>query len=316
LLLENSINSSYSSFIGGQNVKLRNLCYLILLVMCSSAFAQQPATDPAFAKIDQVFGQNGKGLPGNVQKYSWPRSDLHVSVGGVPIETGLALGSWAAFQKSGNDVMTMGDLVLLPSEVNPVISQLQAGGIDILAVHNHLINETPQVIYVHFEGHGAPEAIANSLKAALAKTKTPAPSPAKPAAKLTPDEEKSFATIQGAFGQKGNVAGKVLQIGIPRAEKIEDNKMEIPPSMGMSESMNFQEAAGKISASGDFVLTSNEVNPVIKELQDHGIQVTALHTHMLNDSPHLFFMHFWASGSAEEVAAGLKAALSRVNIKK
>ena len=302
-------------------MKFKTVHHLLMIaalsLLCTRTFAQQQTSDLAFAKLDQVFGQNGKNLPGNVQKYSWPRSDLHVFIDRIPIEPALALGSWAAFQKAANgaDVMAMGDLVLLGPEVNPVISELQAGGIEILAVHNHLINETPQVVYVHFEGHGAPEKVAQTLKTALAKTQTPTPS-AKPPAKLSPAEEKSFATIQDVLGQKGNMAGKVLQIGIARAEKIEDNKMEIPPSMGMSESLNFQNDGGKIYSTGDFVLTAEEVNPVIKELRSHSIEVTALHTHMLNDSPHLFFMHFWASGTAEEVAAGLKAALSKVNTKK
>jgi uncharacterized protein DUF1259 len=288
---------------------------VILLLPASILFGQQ--SEPAFAKLDQAFGISGKNLPGNVQKYSWPRSDLHVTVDRIPIEAPLALGSWAAFQKtgSGDQVMAMGDLVLLAPEVNPVISELQNGAIDVLAVHNHLINETPQVMYVHFEGHGTSEKVAQTLKAALAKTKTPPPS-GKPPAKLTPAEEKSFSTIQNVLGQKGNLAGKVLQVSIPRAEKIQNNNMDIPPAMGMAESLNFQNFSGKIASTGDFVLTAEEVNPVIKELRSHGIEVTALHTHMLNDTPHLFFMHYWASGTPDEVVSGLKAALEKVNTKK
>lgn len=287
-----------------------------LLAMPSLAPAGEPQS--AYSNVDEIFGLTGKSLPSDVQKYSWPRSDLKVTLDGVSIQTGLAFGSWGAFHKADTtgQTMVMGDLVLLPSEVGSVVDQLQAGGIDILAIHNHLTGEIPEVVYLHYEGHGAPEDLAKALKAALEKTKTPIQTPAaKPAAELTPVEAKSFDAIQTILGQKGNMVGTVLQIGVPRKDKIEDGGMEIPPSMGMSNSMNFQLAGDRIAATGDFVLVADEVNPVIKELQSHGIRVTALHTHMLHDSPHLFFMHFWALDSPEKVAEGLKAALSKVSTK-
>lgn len=292
---------------------------LVGFLLTQFAFAQPQAANQEFLRADQLFGQTGKSLPGNVQKYTWPRSDLHVTLDGVSIEPGLALGSWAAIRETAKkgETMTMGDLVLLPSELNPVIEQLQAGGIEILAIHNHLSGETPEIVYVHFEGHGDLEALAKGLKDAVAKTKTPAPASSQTTSTktATPAEERAFGTIQTVLGQKGNMAGKVLQIGVPRKEIIEDGGMEIPPSMGMANSMNFQAAGDRIAATGDFVLLADEVNPVIKELQSHGIKVTALHTHMLHDSPHFFFMHFWALDTPERVAEGLKAALSRVNVK-
>lgn len=298
--------------------KMSQIRSILLLLLLTGLASGQQVVDPELAKLDQSLGQTGKILPGNVQKYTWPRTDLHVSLDGVSIQTGLALGSWGAFQKGSKEgeLMTMGDLVLLPSEVNPVIEQLQAAGIDVLAIHNHLFGETPEIVYVHFEGHGSSEALAKGLKAAVEKTGTPAPALTQTAPIQTaPADEKAFETIQTILGRKGNIAGKVLQIGIPRKEKIEEDGMEIPSSMGMANSMNFQISGDRIAATGDFVLIADEVNPVIKELQAHGIQVTALHTHMLHDSPHLFFMHFWALNTPEKVAEGLNAALSRVNVK-
>lgn len=271
---------------------------------------------PVFPGLDAVFGQTGKVIPPDVQKYSWPRGDLRVTLNGITIQPALALTSWAGFLRDGmpGDAATMGDLVLLPVEVDPVIRELQAGGFEIMAVHNHLNGETPEVVYVHFMGKGPAETLGKTLKGALAKTRTPPPTgrpPAKPAA----GEQAVFDTIQSVLGEKGSLAGSVLQVNVPRKEEIEESGSEMPPAMGMANSMNFQVAGTRVAATGDFVLIADEVNPVIRELEGHGIRVTALHTHMLHDSPHIFFMHFWALGMAQDVAQGLKAALSKVNVK-
>jgi biotin operon repressor len=246
-------------------------------------------------------------------KYSWPRRDLHVTIGPTKIAPALALGSWAAFHGTGSQAMAMGDLVLLESEVNPVIRELQAGGFEILAVHNHLLGESPHVLYVHFMGHGEEAALGRTLAGALEKTRTPRES----AASATPsaDETKVFDAFQTALGHKGSMAGTVLQVGVPRADPITDGGMEIPPSMGMAEAINAEVTGSSIATTGDFVLVADEVNPVIRELQSHGIEVTALHSHMLRESPRLFFMHFWSVGAPEKVGEGLKAALSKVAIR-
>jgi hypothetical protein len=232
------------------------------------------------------------------------------------VEPGLALGAWAGFKKTGtgDEAVTMGDLVLLEPEVEPVLGELQGGGFEILAIHNHLLGETPHVLYVHFHGHGDPAALAKTLKAALAKTKTPPPgkAPAKP----TAEQEKNFERLQEALGHKGTMSGTVLQVGVPRADPIQDGGMEVPPSMGMNNPMNFQTVGTRIATTGDFVLTADEVNPVLRELHAHGIQATALHSHMLRETPRLFFMHFWGVDTAEKIGEGLKAALSKVATKR
>src|SRR5450830_120619 len=281
----------------------------LLLAVCASA-AESP-----WQETDKIFGQTGKDLPGEVHRFGWPRSDLHVTIGGVAVEPALALGAWAGFMTTGkgDEAVAMGDLVLLESEVEPVLGELESGGFDILAIHNHLLGETPHVIYVHYHGHGDPMALAKTLKAALAKTKTPpaGKAPAKP----TAEQEKTFEQLQQALGRKGTMSGTVLQVGVPRAEPIVEGGMEVPPSMSMNNPMNFQTVGTRIATTGDFVLVADEVNPVLRELHAHGIQVTALHSHMLRETPRLFFMHFWGVGTPEKIGEGLKAALSKIATK-
>jgi hypothetical protein len=270
---------------------------------------------PGWEAVDRVFGSTGKALAGGVSRWGWPRTDLHVRIGEVAVEPALALGAWAGFLRTGTgeEAMTMGDLVLLDTEVTPVVSALEANGLEVTAIHNHLLNETPHVVYLHFSGHGDAVTLAKGLKTALEKTKTPMG--ALKAASATPDEQATLKKLQEALGRTGSMAGRVLQVGVPRAETITENGMEIPASIGMSNSMNFQAVGPRVATTGDFVLLATEVNPVIRELGAHGIAVTALHSHMLAESPRLFFMHFWAVGAPEKIGEGLKAALAKVHTK-
>jgi len=295
-------------------MKTTPLC-LFLALWCVPAAVVAQSTAGGWEAVDKVFGGPGKDQPGEVRRYGWPRTDLHVRLAGVPVEPALALGGWAAFKKTGTgqDVVTMGDLVLLGPEVDPVARELQAGGFEILAIHNHLIDEIPRVVYLHFHGMGDAAALAKTLKAALEKTGTPlAPPAGKAPAKPTPAQEKVFQRIQDVLGRKGNMAGTVLQLGVPRAELIQDGGMEIPPGMGMANALNFETVENRVATTGDFVLVADEVNPVIRELQAHGIRVTALHSHMLRESPRLFFLHFWGVDTPEKIAGGIKAALAKI----
>jgi len=265
------------------------------------------------AKIDEALGRSGQKT-GDVYRLGFPRTDLHVSIAGVEIKPGLALGSWAAFSGNDNDAVVMGDLVLLESEVTPVMKKLRAAGFEINAVHNHVLNETPRVIYMHYMGHGKSAELAKSLRTALAESKTPLEKPAPPPPSAEPPA--FVKTVEDKLGTKGRFAGGVLSFGIPRAAAITDHGMTLTGAQGVAEAINFQEAGpGKVATTGDFVLTAEEVNPVISALEEHDIQVTALHSHMLTEQPRLFFMHFWSVGSTESVAAGIKAALSHVAVK-
>jgi Domain of Unknown Function (DUF1259) len=265
------------------------------------------------APIDQALGRSGQKT-GDVYRVGFPRTDLHVSVKGVAIKPGLALGSWAAFLGTDNNAMVMGDLVVLEEELNPVMAKLRASGFDISAVHNHLIEETPRVLYMHYMGHGPATQLATWLRAALSVSKTPLDKPA--AAAEEPAPPAWVKTVEDSVGRKGTFKGGVLSYGVPRMDTITMAGMTITPAAGVGEAINFQAAdSGNVATTGDFVLIADEVNPVISALQEHNIQVTALHSHMLTEQPRLFFMHFWCVGSPESVGAGIKAALSKVSTK-
>jgi Domain of Unknown Function (DUF1259) len=290
-------------------------CFLILAILALATFittnAQQTASNE-WKPVEDALGRKGSIQPGDVCKFSMPRSDLKVTVAGTPIKAGLALGSWAAFKRTGNDAVVMGDLVLTESEVEPVMEKLQQEGVEVTAVHNHLQNESPRVMYMHIAGHEDAVKLATALKGALALTKTPAAAPTPPAQ----EQNLSFDTAQvdQALGHKGKNNNGIYQLSIPRAEKINDMGIEVPASMGTATAINFQPTgSGKAAITGDFVLIGKEVNPVIKALRDNGIMVTALHSHMLTEEPRLFFMHFWANDDAVKLAKGVKAALDKTN---
>jgi len=285
----------------------------VLALVTLVAAAQSPGTK--WSEVDQILGRSGTDAPGEVRRYGFPRSDLHVRIGNVTIEPPLALGGWAAFHPmpDGN-AAAMGDLVLLGNEVGPVARELEAKGLEVLAIHNHLIEETPRVVYLHFHGHGEATTIARALRGALEKTKTPLAKPGPPPSP-TSEQQAVLQRFQDALGRKGNMAGRVLQIGVPRAESIREQGVEIPPSMGMANSINVQSAGKGVATTGDFVLIADEVSPVVRALQANGIDVTALHSHMLREEPRLFFMHFWGVGEPEKIAAGLKEALAKIATK-
>jgi hypothetical protein len=216
----------------------------------------------------------------------------------------------------GDMTVVMGDLVLTENEVTPVLSKLQQGGVDATALHNHVLNESPRVMYMHIHAMGDAVAIAKAIHDALALTKTPFAAPSSTATAEIGIETKQIDQI---MGQSGKVNGGVYQYSIARADEIsdvmDDHKMVIPPAMGLAQAINFQPTgAGKAAITGDFVLLAGEVTPVTKALRENGIEVTAVHSHMLTDDPHLFFMHFWANDDALKLARGLRGALDKVNV--
>jgi hypothetical protein len=288
------------------------------LMIVSSIFllvAAAPKRD--WKDVEQALGRAGMLMPGDVYKVSFPRGDLTVTLDGITIKPALALGSWAAFKEiGGGHVMAMGDLVLLESEVTPVMDALQKGGIEQSALHNHLIGESPHVMYMHFDGHGDAAMLARTLHDALALTKTPM-GPTPPPPSTPPSIDLPTADLDRIIGVAGKIAGGTYQFAVPRAEKIMEHGTEVPPSMGMAIPLNFQPAGnGRAAVTGDFVLLASEVNPVIRILRRGGIAVTAIHSHMLEETPRLFFMHFWANDDAKKLAKTLRAALDAMNVKK
>jgi hypothetical protein len=293
-----------------------HLPHLALIALVASAPGFAVAADDWQAQVGEALGKAGATAPGGIYRVGLPRTDLKVTLDGVELKAGFALGSWLAFEKMGDQGMVMGDLVLTMDEVAPVMTKLVAGGIEVTALHNHLLRNQPFTMYMHVHGKGDPVKLAAVLHAALAESKTPL-SAAPAAAAAPPAIDLDTAAIDQILGAKGTNNGGVYQFGIPRAEPIKDNGMDVPPPMGSANAINFQPTgSGKAAITGDFVLIAKEVNPVLKALRDHGIEVTAIHNHMLDDQPHLYFMHFWANDEAKRLAEGLKAALAQINIAK
>ncbi len=249
--------------------------------------------------------------PGDALRFGFPRTDLTVIADGVTLKPTLALGSWVAFKRmtSSNETMVMGDLVLTEDEVTPVMTALQQGGVEQTALHHHVFRESPRVLYMHIDAHGDATKIAQAIRAALAASKTPMT--AASAAPATP-LDLDTAAIARTLGVSGRMNGGVYGVNAPRAERIMAHGMEVPPSMGVATVMNFQPlGGGRAAITGDFVMTAAEVNPVIRALRERGIEVTALHSHMLDETPRLFFMHFWAKDDAVKLATALRAALDK-----
>ena len=284
---------------------------LIMFVSSAVTIAQTPAE---WKPVESALGRTGKLQSDGVLKFAMPRKDLKVTVNGVAVKSGLALGAWVAFSSSGEDAMVMGDLVLTEDEVAPVMAKIQEGGLEVTAVHNHVLHDSPRVMYMHIGGHGNAEKLAQAVHNAVAATGTPAETPAAVPQKL----DLEMAKIDEAMGRKGtDTGGGVYQFSIARAEPIRDHGMSVPSSMGTSTAINFQPTGnGHAAITGDFVLLGSEVNPVIAELRQAGIQVTALHSHMLDEEPRLYFMHFWANDDAVKLAHGLHAALDKTNSRK
>ncbi|MDQ3482677.1 MAG: DUF1259 domain-containing protein [Pseudomonadota bacterium] len=284
---------------------------LALPLICSPSAGARPLQDH-WKLVDEGLGRGGTTQPDGVRRYSFPRSDLNVQLDGVTIRPALALGSWLAFQKVGDRTMVMGDLVLTHEEVNPVMTELLERGITVTALHNHLLRSSPATMYMHVKGHGDPWELAVALRTALAESRTPMQS-APPAAEARLDLDTG--ALDRILGRQAKANGGVYQFVIARPERLTDHGAPAPETMGTGTVLNFQPlGGGRAAVTGDFVLLDSEVNPVMRALRAANIEVTALHNHMLDDQPRLFFMHFWAVGNSAQLATTLRAALDRTNV--
>jgi hypothetical protein len=276
--------------------------------LSATAGAQQVDWD----KVDAAFGRKPAAVAGDVHRYGFPRTDLNVTVDGVTIKPALALGGWVALKPAHGGVMAMGDLVLLETEITPVLTKLIEGGLEITAIHNHVLRGSPATFYMHVGGHGDAVQVATAIRAALAESKTPLAAPA--ASSPPPAVDLDTAQLDQIIGVKGQANGGVYQFGVPRRDPVTEGGMKLEPvgPMGVATAIGFQPTGGgKAAITGDFVMTGEEVNPVIKALRASGIEITALHSHMLNEQPRLYFMHFWANDDALKLAKGLRAAIDK-----
>jgi hypothetical protein len=290
---------------------MRSVFLACIIAISLSTAARSQEID--WQKIDEAFGRRA-AVSGDVHRYGFPRTDLSVTLDGVAIKPALALGGWVAFKPAHGGVMAMGDLVLLETEINPVMLKLIEGGLEITAVHNHVLRASPATFYMHVGGHGDPVTIAAVIRDALSASKTPLVAPA---AGAPPPIDLDTAQLDRIIGIKGQNNGGVYQFAVPRRDPISEGGMQLAPvgPMGVAEAIGFQPTGGgKAAITGDFVLTANEVNPVVRALRSNGIEVTALHSHMLDEQPRLFFCHFWANDDALKLAKGLRAALDKAAV--
>src|SRR3954453_21452090 len=288
---------------------MRAVRFLVISAMATFATAAN-AQDIDWKKVDTAIGRSA-AVSGDVHRYGFPRTDLQVKVDDVAVKPGLALGGWTAFKPAHDGAMVMGDVVLLGNEINPVISKLQAGGMEVTAIHNHLLRAEPMTFYLHIGGHGDPVKLATTIHEALATTKTPMTAAA---AGTPPAVDLDTAQLDQIIGVKGSNNGGIYGFAVPRRDPVKEDAMEIAPAgpMGVATGINFQPTGGgKAAITGDFVMIGDEVNPVTLALPSNGIEVTALHSHMIGYQPRLFFMHFWANDDAIKLAKGLRAAIDK-----
>jgi Domain of Unknown Function (DUF1259) len=286
--------------------------YVLTICAVATIGSAAQAQEIDWKKVDEAIGRSAAAVSDDVHRYGFPRSDLTVTLDGVTIRPTLALGGWTAFKPAHGGAMVMGDLVLLDTEINPVMAKLIENGIEITAVHNHVLRGNPATYYMHISGHGDPVKLATAIRTGLAASKTPLTPPAPPAS--PPAIDLDTAQLDQIIGAKGQANGGVYQFGVPRRDPVTESGMQLMPAgpLGVATAIGFQPTGGgKAAITGDFVLTENEVNPVIQALRSNGIEVTAVHSHMLNEQPRLFFMHFWANDDAVKLAKGLRAAIDK-----
>jgi hypothetical protein len=292
----------------------RSLTLLTLL----GAMAFPPLATAAeidWKKVDAALGKTA-AVSGEVHRYGLPRSDLHVTLDGVTIKPALALGGWVAFAPMHGEAMVMGDLVLLETEITPVMTKLLDGGLDITAVHNHVLRASPATFYMHVGGHGDPEKMATVIRSALSASKTPFDPPTTTAGP-PPAIDLDTARLDQIMGVKGAAVGGVYQFGVPRRDPPVESGMPVSGPLGGANAINFQPTGnGKAAITGDFLVTGNEVNPLIRALRAGDIEVTAIHSHMLDEQPRMFFIHFWANDDAEKLARNVRTALETTEIAK
>lgn len=289
----------------------------ILLLLAASlaggtAIAQEPAQPAAAfdtAKIELLTGAKGKlDSAENVFKVTVPRSDLAVTVAGVKMTAATGFTSWAAFTGMGDKSMVMGDMVLQEDQINPVMSVALENGIEVTALHNHFLWDSPKVMFMHIGGSGEVESLATGVGKVFAKIKeTSGGKPLKPvklyAAKTSLDP-KPIETIVGVPLEK---AGEVYKVTIGRTTQMAGH--DVGKTMGVNTWAVFAGSNGKAIVEGDFAVTESELQGVLKALRGAGIAITTIHNHMVGESPRIVFLHYWGAGSVNELAKAFKSAL-------
>jgi hypothetical protein len=291
---------------------MRTTLFLVMLLSATTALAQAPAMPAEYSAVLQTLGKQGD-FKDNVLKVNIPRNDLKVTVDGIATPTPLGFGGWVAFTKGtgGQDVM-MGDLVLTEAEVNPVMSAVLDSGLEVTALHNHFFFDTPRVFYMHVHGHGSTADLAKKIQPAIALIgKGPAPAVGPAGRAITgPLDTQALARTIGTMGEQN---GGVYKITIGRSDlAIKEMGATINSRMGLNTWAAFYGSNTDAVVAGDVAMLASEVQPVLKALRSNGIDVVAIHQHMIGTSPEVFFLHYWGKGPAAKLAQGVKAAVDQL----
>ncbi|WP_291987025.1 DUF1259 domain-containing protein [Luteitalea sp.] len=289
------------------------LAVVVALAWASASTAQDMPAE--YQKVLATLGKQGD-YKANVLKVNIPRNDLKVKVAGVDTPTPFGFGGWVSMTKGdGGHEVLMGDLVLTQDEVNPVMSALLKEGLDVTALHNHFFWEEPRVFYMHVHGMGTADALAQKLKPAIALIGA-APQPAAAAANGGSAPAASgldTAALAKAIGTQGEQTGAVYKITIGRDDlNVREMGAVINARMGLNTWAAFVGTDAKAAVAGDVAMLAAEVTPVLKALRQHGLDVVAIHHHMTDTQPTIFFLHYWGTGSASTLAAGVKAAIDQL----
>jgi hypothetical protein len=291
-------------------------------LLCSGCTPEGPADIEAasvhspgvnWTAVQQAIGTRLAAEDGGVHTAEWLRTDLHVVNAGIAESPGMELGAEASFHESSpGRVVVIGEATLTEDELSKVADRLQQGGVEITAIHKHLQAESPRLWWLHYAAYGEPVHIAHAVHAALAATRIPAHQPSETQSPLALDA----AALDRVIGAKGENEHGTYHFHVPVAQKVTDTRAQLtlPYLMEASTLLMFQPlGAGRAAVNGDFVMTADQVNPVIRALRSRGITIIELHNHMLHEQPRLFYLHFWATGQATALAHSLRAGLDQLH---
>ncbi len=292
------------------------VCCLPLLFfghLARSHLAVRAAPEPKLdaEQIGKAAGTKATTSPDGVVRIGWARTDVAVKVDGMPLKPFAGLGSWAAFTPTAHGAMVMGDTVVFQDEVTPAMDAAFAAGLEVTGLHNHFFYDEPKVYFMHLGGQGEPDKLAAAVKGvwdAIKKVRADHPQPGTRFSGAVPKAGAiDPAPIEKILGHKTDTQDSVVKVTIGRTGTM--HGVKVGGSMGLTTWAAFSGSDDLAAVDGDFIMTAEEVQPVLRALRKAGIHVVALHNHMVGEQPPFYFTHFWGKGSTEELAKGLKAAL-------